>query len=64
MMSLDSWILLWKVLLVVGVSLFALLATCVAIGGFFDVKRLLAILHQQHAAQQEAADGKPHDEDS
>ena len=54
-MSLDSWMLLWKIVLIVGVGLFAVLAVFVTVGGFFDVKRLLVVLHQQHAEQEAAA---------
>ena len=53
-MDIDAWILLWKIVLIGGVVLFALLATCVTIGGFLDVKRLLAFLRQQHFEQEAA----------
>lgn len=50
-MPIESWILLWKIVLIVGVGLFAALAVVVTIGGFFDVRRLFRILHQQQADQ-------------
>ncbi len=56
-MSIESWILLWKVVLIVGIGLFAILAVVVTIGGFLDVRRLFRMLHQQHADQQ-AEEGK------
>jgi hypothetical protein len=59
-MSIDFWILLWKIVLIAGVTLFALLAICVSIGGFFDVKRLLVVLRQQHA-EQETSQGQKSD---
>ena len=51
-MSLTSWMLLWKVVLISGISLFAVLAIVVTIGGFFDIRRLFRKLHEQHARSQ------------
>ncbi len=48
-MSITFWILLWKIVFIVGVGLFALLAVFVTIGGFFDIRRLFRTLHEQHA---------------
>ena len=48
-MTLQQWILLWKIVLIGGTSLFAILAVVVSIGGFFDVRRLFRTLHAQHA---------------
>jgi hypothetical protein len=59
-MSLDSWMLLWKIILIGGIGLFATLAVVVSIGGFFDVFRLLRVLREQHAQDQHAQDrGSP-----
>lgn len=45
-MSLDAWMTLWKIVLIGGVALFAMLAFVVTIGGFFDVIKLLANLRK------------------
>ncbi len=46
-MSLDFWILLWKIVLVVGVGLFAVLAVVVTIGGARDIAKLLRTLRAE-----------------
>ena len=48
-MSLEFWITLWKIVLIGGVLLFAVLAVVVTIGGARDVVRLLRSLRRQHA---------------
>lgn len=48
-MPLEFWILLWKVVLIGGVGLFAALAVVVTIGGAFDIRRLFKTLHEEHA---------------
>ena len=48
-MTLQQWMLIWKIVLIGGISLFAILAVVVSIGGFFDVRRLFRTLHAQHA---------------
>ena len=40
-MPLENWILLWKIVLIGGVTLFAILAVVVTIGGARDVAKLL-----------------------
>ena len=45
-MSIEAWMTLWKIVLIGGIGLFALLAVVVTIGGFFDVLKLLAKLRQ------------------
>ncbi len=52
-MTMDHWILLWKVVLIGGTSAFAILAVVVSVGGFFDVRRLFRTLRQQQAEQQQ-----------
>ncbi len=42
------WITLWKIVLIGGMGLFALMAVWVTIGGFRDIKKLLRILRQNH----------------
>ena len=54
-MTLQQWVLLWKIVLIGGVSLFAILSVVVIIGGMFDIRRLFRMLHAQHAEQQKAA---------
>ena len=53
-MSLVNRILLWKIVMIGGIALFAVLAVVVRIGGFFNVRRLFKTLHEQHAAQDQA----------
>ncbi|MCP4376594.1 MAG: hypothetical protein GY794_10535 [bacterium] len=49
-MSIDAWMTLWKVVLIGGIGLFAVLAVVVTIGGFFDVIKLLKNLREDAAA--------------
>jgi len=44
----DFWMTLWKIVLVVGLLLFAGMAVWVTIGGFFDIKRLLRSITERH----------------
>ena len=44
----EFWIILWKVVLIGGIGLFAAMAVWVTIGGFRDIKKLLKILRQTH----------------
>ena len=46
-MSLNFWILLWKVVLIGGIGLFAALAVVVSIGGARDIAKLLNTLKSQ-----------------
>ncbi len=46
-MSLDFWIMLWKVVLVGGIGMFAALAVVVTIGGARDIVKLLNTLRAQ-----------------
>ncbi len=46
-MSIDFWILLWKVVLIGGIGLFAALAVVVSIGGARDIAKLLRTLRAQ-----------------
>jgi len=39
-----TWLGFWTVLLVFALGLFAVLAVVVAIGGFFDIRRMLRTL--------------------
>ena len=61
-MPLEFWIGLWKVVLVVGVGFFAILAVVVTIGGAMDVVRLLRTLRQDHARSRTTASSRSPDE--
>ena len=41
-----SWMLLWKIVLLVSISCFALMAVVVTIGGAHDVRKLFRRLHE------------------
>ena len=56
MMSVETWILVWKVVLIGGVVLFAALAVVVTIGGAIDVRDLFRTLREQHEQQQANSD--------
>ncbi len=43
-MSVAFWMLLWKVLLIVGIGGFALMAVWVTIGGALDIRKLVRSL--------------------
>ncbi len=58
MMSVESWIFLWKLVLIVGVGMFAALAVVVSIGGAIDVRNLFRTLREQHAQHQADLDEK------
>ena len=47
-MSLEFWIVLWKIVLIAGVALFAALAVVVSIGGARDIKKLFQQLRDEH----------------
>jgi len=49
----EMWQLLWTVVLIGGVGLFAVLAVVVSIGGFFDVLKLIARLRQSRTGEDE-----------
>ena len=55
-MSIEFWIGLWKVVLIVGIGLFATLAVVVTIGGAIDVRNLFRTLKEQHTQQQDPDD--------
>ena len=48
-MPVEFWIVLWKLLLVVGVGLFAALTVVVTIGGARDIAKLLRLLRRQQS---------------
>lgn len=52
-MPIGFWIVLWKVVLIGGIALFAVLAIVVTIGGARDVAKLLRQLKSQSAKETE-----------
>jgi hypothetical protein len=50
----DSWLLFWKLLLIVAFSMFGVLAIVVAIGGFFDLRALFRSVDAQHDSENES----------
>ena len=56
-LPLSFWILLWKIVLIGALLLFASMAVWVTIGGFFDIKRLFAHIAESH--EQEAEETPP-----
>jgi hypothetical protein len=44
----DAWATFWGVLLIAVLVVFAVLSVAITIGGFFDIKALLASIEAQH----------------
>lgn len=44
----EFWINLWKIVLIVGISAFLILAVVVSIWGFIDIKKMFKILNAEH----------------
>tara|TARA_B100000749_G_C18155194_1_gene353465 strand:+ start:361 stop:513 length:153 start_codon:yes stop_codon:yes gene_type:complete len=44
----NDWMMLWKLVLIGGVVLFAGMAIWVSIGGFADIKRLFKRIEESH----------------
>jgi len=44
----ESWITFWGWLLVIVLAVYAILAIAITIGGFFDIKEMLASLDNQN----------------
>lgn len=44
----NAWIILWKVVLIFGLGIFAVMAVWVAIAGFGDIKKLFATITKSH----------------
>ena len=49
-----SWMLLWKIIFVVGVIVFAVMAVWVTIAGARDIRRLLARIEKSHEEKKTA----------
>ncbi len=56
-LPLSFWIVLWKIVLIGALLLFASMAVWVTIGGYYDIKRLFARLAESH--EQEAEETPP-----
>lgn len=56
-MSLGFWIVLWKIVLIGGIGLFAVLAVVVTVGGLSDVRRLFQSLRQTEAEEKSGEQG-------
>lgn len=64
----NGWMILWKIVFIAGVSIFAGMAVWVTIGGFADIKRLFERIKEEHAegdgddeGQKEPLDSYPKD---
>ena len=44
----QAWMLLWKIVLIAGITLFGCMAVWVTIWGAFDIKKLLQSLNTEH----------------
>jgi len=44
----EAWMLLWKIVLIAGMAMFACLAVWVTIWGAFDIKKMLQALNAEH----------------
>ncbi len=44
----EAWELLWKIVLLVGLSTFAIMAVWVTIAGFRDIRVMLRRIDEQH----------------
>jgi len=49
----DGWMLAWKIVFVVAIVIFTAMAVWVTIGGFKDIKTMLARIQQHHQAGDE-----------
>ncbi len=44
----NAWMLLWKIVLIAGMVLFACMAVWVTIWGAFDIKKMLQAINAEH----------------
>ena len=51
-----SWMLLWKIVFVAGVAVFAGMSVWVIVAGYRDIKRLLQNIKKSHEAEQTPTD--------
>jgi len=47
----NFWILLWKVILIASLAIFAGMAVWVTIGGFQDIKRMFKRIEESHQGE-------------
>ena len=59
--SLNFWIILWKVVLIGGISVFAVLAVVVSFFGFLDIKKLFKALDTEHEQEDQEAKNETND---
>ncbi|MCK4854209.1 MAG: hypothetical protein KAT31_08100 [Bacteroidales bacterium] len=46
-MTVESWSIVWKIVFIIGVSLFAILAAFVIVGGAMDTSKLIKRLKKE-----------------
>ena len=46
-MTVESWSIVWKIVFIIGVSLFAILAAFVIVGGAMDTRKLIKRLKKE-----------------
>ena len=44
----QAWMLLWKIVLIVAIILFGIMAIWVTIWGAFDIKKMLQSIRREH----------------
>jgi hypothetical protein len=44
----EAWMLLWKIVLITAMILFAVMAVWVTIWGAFDIKKMLQAINAEH----------------
>lgn len=49
--SLAFWMGLWKAVFIISVAAFSVMSLWVTVGGALDIKALLRILREEHAAK-------------
>lgn len=58
-MSIDFWVVLWKVCLIGSLIAFAAMSVLVIVGGAWDIRRLFQRLREQECEEEkEPAEGK------
>lgn len=51
----KTWLCVWEVLLIVGISAYAILCVAVAIGGIFDIKKMFRALGEEKSETRDQA---------
>ena len=60
-MDMEAWIILWKVVLIGGISVFAVVAVVVSFFGFLDIKKLFKTLDAEHEQEDQEAKKEAND---